>query len=287
MFLAINNAMLIRYIILAACAAVVGCQNTSSSQQAPSAHQGILKTSGKTVQERFLPPEGYRRTTADSFGVYLRTLPLQSDGSFVHLYNGDEKYRQNVHAAVIKMDVGKKDLQQCADAFMRLRAEYLYQHRKFDDIHFNFTNGFWADYSKWRQGYRIAVSGNEVSWVKKQPEDTGYASFRTYMDVVFTYAGTLSLSRELHSVSLSQIQPGDVWIQGGSPGHAVIVVDVAINGKGEKLFMLAQSYMPAQEIHILRNPENEKISPWYSVADITTEVTTPEWTFDITDLKRF
>lgn len=278
--------MLIRYIIIGACA-FVGCQNTSSSQQVASTHQAILNAAGNTVHERFLPPEGYKRTTTDSFGWYLRALPLQSHGALVHLYNGDKKSRQNVHAAVIKMDVGKKDLQQCADAVMRLRAEYLYQHRKYDDVHFNFTNGFSADYSKWRQGYRIAVNGNEVAWVKKQQADTSYASFRQYMDVVFTYAGTLSLSRELKSKPLSQIQSGDVWIQGGSPGHAVIVIDVAVNGKGEKIFMLAQSYMPAQEIHILRNPENEKISPWYSAKDITTEVVAPEWTFDITDLKRF
>lgn len=286
MFLTINTTMLIRFITLVFAIIIGGCHNTSS-QQVTTAHQGMLHSSGKTVQERFLPPQGYKRLITDSFGSYLRALPLQAHGALVHLYNGDKKRSQNVHAAVVRMDVGNKDLQQCADAVMRLRAEYLYKHRKYNDIHFNFTNGFRADYSKWRQGYRIAVNGNEVIWVKKQQADTSYASFRQYMDVVFTYAGTLSLSRELQPVSLKQIKPGDVWIQGGSPGHAAIVIDVAVNNKGEKIFMLAQSYMPAQEIHILRNNENENISPWFSVQDITTEVVTPEWTFDITNLKRF
>ena len=31
--------------------------------------------------------------------------------------------------------------------------------------------------------------------------------------------------------------------------------------------MLAQSYQPAQDIHIVVNPLNEKMSPWYEVTD--------------------
>ena len=57
------------------------------------------------------------------------------------------------------------------------------------------------------------------------------------------------------SVPYTSLQPGDVFIKGGSPGHAVIVVDVAIYTQtGKKVFLLAQSYMPAQQIHILVNP---------------------------------
>ena len=52
------------------------------------------------------------------------------------------------------------------------------------------------------------------------------------------------------------MQIGDVLIQGGSPGHAVIVVDMAENpATGEKLYLLAQSYMPAQDIQSAGEPE--------------------------------
>ena len=51
--------------------------------------------------------------------------------------------------------------------------------------------------------------------------------------------------------------------------------------------MLAQSYMPAQDIHILQNFENEEISPWYSVKELEFNFRTPEWTFSINQLKRF
>ena len=40
------------------------------------------------------------------------------------------------------------------------------------------------------------------------------------------------------------------------PGHVVLIVDMAENDKGEKIFMLAQSYMPAQQTQILINPSD-------------------------------
>jgi hypothetical protein len=144
-----------------------------------------------------------------------------------------------------------------------------------------------VEYSKWRDGYRIVVRGNDAWWVKTAVYSTEHKDFRKYLDTVFAYAGTASLAREMVSVRLADMQIGDVFIQGGSPGHCVIVVDMAQNPEtGEKIFMLAQSYMPAQDIHILKNPGNAALSPWYSV-DFGEVLNTPEWTFQKGDLKRF
>lgn len=274
--------MLLRFSV-AVILLLTGCVQPCASQSS----SVLIHAEENKVESRFSTPQGYKRIQADGFATYLRSLQLQPHGKAVHLYNGTLKRRQDVHAAVIKMDVGTKDLQQCADAVMRLRAEYLYHFRQYDEIHFNFTNGFRADYSKWRQGYRIVVKGNDVSWVKRENENSSYASFRQYMDVVFSYAGTLSLSKELKVVPFKDMLPGDVLIQGGSPGHAVIVVDVAVNKQGNKVFLVAQSYMPAQEIHILVNPANRQLSPWYSIADIKHDINTPEWEFTTAELKRF
>jgi hypothetical protein len=79
---------------------------------------------------------------------------------------------------------------------------------------------------------------------------------------------------------------GDVLIRGGFPGHAVIVIDVAINKGGKKIYLLAQSYMPAQDIHVLINPVNKLLSPWYEVHD-KTNIETPEYTFTKFELKRW
>jgi hypothetical protein len=248
----------------------------------------LININGGTISERINVPEGFSRveTQDGSFGHYLQNLPLKPHGSKVLYFDGRIKSGQ-VHEAVVDLDVGDRDLQQCADAVMRLRAEYLYKQGRYDEIHFSFTNGFKADYIKWMQGYRIAVDGNDVSWVKSASASNRYEDFRRYLNMVFTYAGSLSLSKELKQVTLDDLQIGDVFIQGGSPGHCVIVVDMAKNEEtGEKMFMLAQSYMPAQDIHILKNPQNEELSPWYS-ADFGEMLMTPEWTFEKSDIKRF
>ena len=83
------------------------------------------------------------------------------------------------------------------------------------------------------------------------------------------------------------MQIGDILIQKGNPyGHAVIVIDMAENpDTREKVYMLAQSYMPAQDIQVLVNRNNSKISPWYLINEDPIE--SPEWTFNPEDLKRF
>lgn len=242
-----------------------------------------------TLRARIAPPQGYIRINVEegSFGEYLRNLPLRPVGTKVRYFDGREKRNVSVYCAVVDMEIGKRDLQQCADAVIRLRAEYLYGQQAYDRIHFRFTNGFRADYTKWAEGYRIRVKGNHVSWYKAKERDYSYKTFRAYLDIIFAYAGTLSLAKELKSVPIASMQIGDVFIQGGSPGHAVIVVDMAVNKTtGQKLYLLAQSYMPAQDIQILKNPTDKSNSPWYQLAP-SANIVTPEWGFTTTDLKRF
>jgi len=270
------------------------CQEKGKVQQsktffiAKATNNKLLNKKAKTIKTRFIPPTGFKRVEMkdDSFANYLQNFSLKPHNSKVYLYNGDLKYRQDVHVAVLDIDVGKRDLQQCADATMRLRAEYLYKNKQFDKITFNFTNGFKASYSKWRKGYRIIVKGNIVKWVKKTSANTSYQSFRKYLTMVFSYAGTLSLEKELPKRNIEKLQIGDIFIQGGSPGHAVIVVDLAVNSVGEKAFILAQSYMPAQDIHVVKNPNNANLSPWYLLENLE-ELVTPEWIFTRDNLKYF
>ncbi len=250
--------------------------------------KSIIKPEGKTIQERFDVPDGFERipVAEGSFAEYLRNMPLKPHGSEVYYFDGRKKGR-DVYDAVIDMDVGDRDLQQCADAVMRFRAEYLYHKGLYDKIHFNFTNGFKAEYSKWREGYRIAVEGNNAYWVKRAGYSEEYSVFRQYMDMVFAYAGTLSLSQELDRVNIEDMQIGDVFMKGELPGHCVIIMDMAENkDTGEKIFMIAQSYMPAQDIHVLKNFNGTEISPWYSL-NFGDVLNTPEWTFYKDQLMRF
>lgn len=247
-----------------------------------------IDTSGTIIQSRFNPPTGYMRTDSDSnsFAFFLSNSALKPHSTSVRLFDGKLKPNQQAHAAILDISVGKRDLQQCADAVMRLRAEYLFSQKRFSDIHFRFVSGFDCRYEEWRKGNRVKVEGNKVRWVNSNTRDTSYASFMKYMETVFNYASTLSLEKELASVNSAEVQIGDVLIQGGSPGHAVIVVDMVQNEAGKKLVLLAQSYMPAQDIHVLKNPMNKKLSPWFDLGQMP-KIYTPEWTFETNQLKRF
>jgi len=184
--------------------------------------------------------------------------------------------------------VGARDLQQCADAIIRLRAEYLYISGSREDIVFNFTSGDPARFRDWARGFRPRIRRNRVRWIRSAEIDSGYRNFRKYLNTVFVYAGSHSLEQELSPVTdIEAMQIGDLFIQGGFPGHAVLVVDMAVHeANGKKLFLLVQSYMPAQDIHVLKNPGDPDLSPWYAL-DSGSGLETPEWNFRRIDLRRF
>jgi Domain of unknown function (4846) len=255
----------------------------------PSAYRWQPSTTGDRLAARFPAPAGLVRVPAapGSFGAWLRGLPLKPAGAPVLLFNGLPKWRQDVHLAVVDIDVGTRDLQQCADAIMRLRAEWLYAMSRPGDIAFNDTGSAKPiAFSRWAAGERPRPAGRSLSWSRSAAPDASYASFRRYMDAVFTWAGTYSLERELPNVPVADIAQGDLFIKGGFPGHAVLVADVAKSTAGETRFLLLQSFMPAQEIHVLKHPQSPDGSAWYPL-DFGDKLVTPEWIFPRESLRRW
>jgi len=243
------------------------------------------------VAVRIARPAGCENTVeeAGSFGDWLRHLPLRKGTLPVRLFDGSLKANQDAHVAVVDIDTGTRNLQQCADSLIRLRAEHLFAAGRAADIHFDFTSGDRVEFARWVAGFTPVVRGSSVTWSRGQPREPSHATLRAYLDVIFQYAGTRSLARELQPVGdIHDMRIGDIFITPGSPGHAVIVVDMIVAGGGHggrKLFMLAQGYMPAQDIHVLKNPA-AGASPWYDL-EFGDTLRTPEWTFSRTDLRRF
>ena len=267
------------------------CATALSSQRAETPYPWLGRyDSAQALASRISVPGGYRRTEEGSgtFQHWLRHVPLLPGRPPVLLYSKKPAVQQRSHVAVIDIDVGRRNLQQCADAVIRLRAEYLYAKGAHAAIHFNFTSGDRADFSRWVRGDRVSISGNNVRWQAGPPRAAGHASFRSYLDMVFCYAGTASLERELKPVATpDDVRIGDVFIQGGHPGHAVIVVDVATHKqRGRKIMLLAQSYMPAQQLHVLINPSDAGLGPWYRT-DFRKTLATPQWAFRAEHLRRF
>jgi hypothetical protein len=234
-------------------------------------------------------PGGYKRIAEhkNSFGEWLREINLKKDPR-IYLYNGQPKADQSTHFAVLDIPVGDKDLQQCADAIMRLRAEYFFSRGNIDSIHFKSTDGTELRFAKWIKGERYRLKGARlVTYSCGLVGGNKRRQLEQFLEVVFSYCGTISLGKATTPVDdLNNLEAGDVFVKAGSPGHAMIVLDVATNHKGEKIFMLAQGFMPAQSIHIVKNPFDETMSPWYKITD-DMKIITPNWVFYRNQLGRW
>ncbi|RKI42270.1 hypothetical protein D7V86_06770 [bacterium D16-51] len=261
-------------------------EESGSLDEVTGIKESLLQTDGKTLQSRILAPEGYQRTACKkgSFAEFLRNYPLKKHGSPVLLYSGEEKGNQEAHAAVFKLPIEKEDLQQCADSVMRMYAEYFWKTGQKERIRFHFVDGFLAEYTKWRDGYRIQT-GDFSSWVKSADYNDSYSNFKKFMRIVFAYAGTLSMEEEAKKIPLKKLQAGDIFIKGASPGHVVMVVDVCKDKDGKKAFLLAQGYMPAQEFQLLKNPLHQE-DLWYYQEEIGDTFQTPEYSFTKDSFRR-
>ena len=249
-------------------------ENDISIEMESSEHKAsLINPNGSTIKTRFTVPSGFTRKeyNSNSFENFLQNLPLKKNGSLVHLFDGSIKENYGIYLGVVDLSIGKKDLHQCADAVMRLRAEYLFSQKKHDEISFLTANGKKLGYIVWLNG-RVPNKDN----------------FWNYLEALFNVANTTSLNKQLTSKPIAKLEIGDVFIypwQGRMYGHAIIVVDKCLNTEGKIKFMLAQSFTPAQEIEILDNP-NEMGSPWYDL-NFGETLDTPQIDFTKDQLKSF
>lgn len=249
--------------------ALFACDNKHSAASRPQTagypENAVTEATNTFEQIGLIPlPEGFRRVETDGFGLFLRQMKLKRNRT-VFLYNGTPKRNQEAQYAVIDISTGSRDLQQCADAVMRLKAEYLFSENRFSEIGFQDNKG--------------------KKYFFQKPYNRSH--FDGYLQQVFGTCGSASLSRQLNPVNdFTDIMPGDVIIRGGFPGHAVLVMDVAMNNENEKIYLLAQGFMPAQDMHVLLNPSDENGSPWYRVNQ-GIFIYTPEYTFSTSELKRW
>ncbi|UKB83284.1 DUF4846 domain-containing protein [Chryseobacterium sp. MEBOG06] len=243
-----------------------------------------------TIKERFSAPPEYRWVDEkpDNFGYFIENFKLKPYGSQILKYDGNPISTQDLHEAVLDIDTGNKDLQQCADAVIRLRAEYLYKMKMTDEIKFHFTSGDLISWSDYKNGTRAFVNGNSVNFRKTSGFDDSYQNFRNYLDLIFNYAGTISLNKETKPIEKNaDLRTGDILITPGSPGHVVFIAGVSKNKEGQKLFLLGEGFTPAQSIHLLSNPFNKNISPWYNLDINDKETKTARYIFKPTNFRSF
>lgn len=227
---------------------------------------------------RVSPPEGFDRVDVEpgSFGAWLRRLPLAAPGTPVVSYRKAPilpASHPNL-AAVATIDVGTADLQQCADAVMRLHAEWKWSQGK-RDMSYRAASGTPMPYARWERGERVVMRGQSIGWVQQgAATQNDHASFRKYLDAVFAWSNTVALAKEAKPVDVDSIRPGDFMILPGNPGHTVLILDMAKDASGRRIVLLGQSYMPAQSFHVLR-PGSGRV--WFEVDPASAGIKTPFW----------
>ena len=246
-------------------------------------------TEVRALDLRFQPPEGFRRVpvSADTFGAWLRGLPVRTDRTEVLAY--DDTPLDRPSAAVLLMDVGSRDLMQCADSLIRLHAEFLWSKGRSDEAGYRFTSGELSRWSDWQDGERFTIEGNRVRRRRGSPRTDDHRSYRRWLDLIFTYAGTASLARDTPVVPPSQkLHAGDFFVDPGFPGHAVILLDIAEDESGRRLALVGQGFMPAEELHVVRSSAAID-GVWFPLPRNVSEVLdTPSWDpFARTDARRF
>jgi len=212
--------------------------------------------SAETVRDSFPPPPGAMLAPRTAFGTWLMDRELLPEGSPVLTFSGHHVGAPHTAAEVrvVDMPMVPGDLQQCADTIYRLRADYLRETGA--DIVFHATNGQAIPWSRWAAGERTQLRGSTLAWVRASHSSEA-AAWQSWLEELFEYAGTISLkAHDTVPVPDRAPRPGDVVVAPGSPGHAVLLFDVAKTRDGRWLVLFGEGFMPAQQLHVHRGPED-------------------------------
>lgn len=181
----LKNIILVLPLVLIACKQNSSAEVWNDEEKLQSkeikVEPNYIEPNSKTILERFLPENGFQREnyTNTEFGYFLQHLPLKNINEKVRYFDGNPKDKPNIYNSVIDLPIGTKDLHQCADATMRLRADYLYQQKRYNEIAFNFLS-----------------DGKPRDFVNYANGDYSEENYWNFLEYIFSYANTASLKEQ-------------------------------------------------------------------------------------------
>ncbi len=230
---------------------------------------GAVPPGPDTVGAAFPPPAGWERAPTDDYGRSLLELTLRPEGARVLTH--DAVPVPGHPGRVVDLPLVPGDLQQCADSAIRLRAEW--ERAQGRSPVFHATSGDPIPWARYEQGERAFSAGVKLGWRPSAKE----LRFEDWLTDVFRWAGTRSLA--LDTVAATEPRGGDLLVSPGSPGHAVVLLDVVTRGD-ERLVLVGEGYMPAMSFHVEAGPEGG----WWRWDD---GVALPHWTMEGSGLRRW
>ncbi len=190
-------------------------------------------------------PRGYNRLVypPGSFSDWLQKLPLKKE-NIIRSYTGAliEKPFYRVMGVVDMPLLFSSDLEQCADYCFRFWAEYHRARGRLERLVLFDYNG---------RALPFAGSGK---------------SFTGFLKKAMSCANSFSIKKGADRVRPEDLMPGDMIVQNqqGGIGHVSMIMDACRNGKGQTLYLIGYSFMPAQEFHIEKASESFGMAGWFS-----------------------
>jgi len=242
--------------------AALQAQNTSVIFVPPAQYN---LSSYKTIEQSYKPPQGFSRVwvAAGSFAAYLRALPLVKDSINVLDFKNRvfKKSTDSSLAAVVPVNISGKRLWQCMDILIRFHVDYLQKNPK-TAISYPLPDGTPFSWQEWQQGMRPIFKGLSFSKVHKSNTDSSLKNFTRYLNTIFEYSGTQSFWHHYPDIHLKDIHPGDFIVKKGRNGHAVLIVDIAENSKGQKIALIGQGDTPACQFYLLKQKDG---NTWFTI----------------------
>jgi hypothetical protein len=129
-----------------------------------------------------------------------------------------------------------------------------------DKIVFPLPGGYRLKWSEWRQGVRPHFKGIAVQFKKSTGPDSSRYSFEKYLRTLFAESHTQQFYHAYKPIAQYQVQIGDFIVKKGSKSHAVMIVDMAHNDRGDTIALIGHGDTPACQFYLLNY---EKNNPWF------------------------
>lgn len=230
--------------LLVALACVTVACGQAAAQSDPHARHAIAIVPVCAIQ----PPAGYTRVRYDtlSYAGWLQSLPLRLGEPGVRLHDGTRAVREfyRIRGVLNLPLLFKQDLEQCADWAMRLWAEYHLQTGRTSSLYLLNYGG---------NAVRLSESGRQ---------------YRAFLKWAFANANAHSLKAGCLAVAADSLRPGDMFVQneGGGVGHVSVVMDKCVDSRGQALYQIGYSFMPAQEFHLETAADAYGVGGWFTAS---------------------
>lgn len=226
----------------------------------------------------FSPPKGFVRiaSPSNSFGAWLSGLPLRPRGTMPLTHKGTKaRWSASEVAAVVDLGFGRVGhIQDCAASTFRVWSEFLVAHQRGDELAVTMNQKQRLSWSQYQRGcsprydktsrkLSVKCGGKERATTTPTEQST---ALQKYVRSVMTWTNSATLNRHLTKVKREALAPGHLILQPnptGGIGHASIVVDAAVGPDGERRFLIAMGFLPAQDFFILIPKQTPReMGPW-------------------------